>query len=214
MSRTDKDRPYWVKKNDDGTDTDHGHLELGKTIYKVKYVRDENGKVVHREEPQYYSASYIVQNVSGIARYFTTYTFSEEVINEARELVQKGQPYVMVQHGIRLVAQTEKVVAVVLKDYCTEGEKITGGGFGHYDDLPCVPEMAPGEWGYCYSSFSSSGKTKRSYYDMRNGMSRRKSRDYLRSAVNDFNTYGEAIDNDGELPLTSQHRHSMSWDLW
>jgi len=214
MSRTDKDRPYWVRQNDDGTNTDHGHLKLGKTIYRTYYVYDENGKVVFHEEPQFYSASLIVQNVSGLTRYYTIYTFSEEAVNEARELVKKGKPYDQVQTGVRLVAQTEKVVAVVLKDYCTEGEKLTGGGYGHYDDLPCTPAMAPGDWGYCYSSFSSSGKKKRGYYDMRNGLSRRTSRDYLRGVVDSFNTYGEAFDDDDELPLTAQHRHSMLWDLY
>jgi hypothetical protein len=52
MSRTFKDRPYWVKVNDPKKFTleaYHDHVELGKPIYRHFPVLDENGEPVTKE---------------------------------------------------------------------------------------------------------------------------------------------------------------------
>lgn len=48
MSRTDKDRPYWVRCNDatEGRHVVHHHEWAGRPIFASRLKRDENGKVV------------------------------------------------------------------------------------------------------------------------------------------------------------------------
>ena len=211
MSHTDKDRPYWVKLNDDGVLTDHYHQSFGREIYVNRTVKDERGRPVYEEAPRTMSASMIDLRASGISRYVVE-QLSEEITAKARNYCALGHPYAQIEVGTKSVPVTESVLMVTMRDYCTEGEKYRAG-LSQYSDLPCHPAMLPGSWGSIYMSFSAT-KAKRTYSKMRNGASRRRSRDYLRSAVDEFNTYGEAFDNDDELPLTGQHRHSMLWDVW
>lgn len=53
MSRTDKDRPYWVRCNDatEGRNVVHHHEWAGRPIFQSRLKRDENGKAVTTKRP-------------------------------------------------------------------------------------------------------------------------------------------------------------------
>lgn len=54
MSRTVKDRPYWVKVNEYGVEH-HDHSSLGKEVWGNREMKDKNGNLVHEEVPFYHS---------------------------------------------------------------------------------------------------------------------------------------------------------------
>ncbi|UDL16403.1 hypothetical protein SEA_ZOOMAN_154 [Microbacterium phage Zooman] len=59
MSRTDKDRPYWVKVRDEGVPT-HDHSKLGEPIWRRRYQKDDEGNQVITRRPLYQKAKTII----------------------------------------------------------------------------------------------------------------------------------------------------------
>lgn len=148
MSRTDKDRPYWVMLNDDSLShrTRHDHRHLGEPVYRNKFVLDENGDRI--PEPVYVT-SYRLQydkavaaglspqpffywgkdwflplNLSsyGARTYFGRYP-------EHRVFYRKDKVY---SHDWY---KTVRVLAHYVPDHCTEGAPAVGRT--HQDNNPC-----------------------------------------------------------------------------
>jgi hypothetical protein len=229
MSRTDKDRPYWVIENE-GTLTDHRHERFGQPITAYTYARDENGKRIKITEPSYMTAQSIMYR-----KQFPRYKFSLAVIEEAmrttvspyghvysstttsiymlRAMQRAYDPDKLILVGYRSYYKREVKVIGYIKDYCTEGEKTKDGKYWFRQDLPCTPDLAktaPSRKIYT----KGLSKRRASYSKARNGANRVTARDALKGAAKAYNAGVEVDDFDESINLTAQHRHSMAWDLY
>ena len=65
MSRTEKDRPYWVKRNDKSIPRveHHNHHEAGQPIHRYLPVTDENGNPVMETYETYGLTGYSMYNI-------------------------------------------------------------------------------------------------------------------------------------------------------
>ncbi|UDL15926.1 hypothetical protein QEH42_gp292 [Microbacterium phage Pumpernickel] len=73
MSRTDKDRPYWVKVQDHGVEH-HDHRNLGKEVWQYKDVLDEDGKPVIEEVPFFHFVGDILASKEERKDEFSTFS--------------------------------------------------------------------------------------------------------------------------------------------
>jgi hypothetical protein len=181
MSRTKKDRPYWVQTNDSQY-TDHDHTHLGETRYKHVYDLDEHGNKIPETQYHYTRASTVV--------HYSWY--SEKVIAAAKEAVANGDPDAWIATSSYEGFKSHREVDYVIPDYCTEGAKLQHGRWNG-ERPPCTPEIIKydAQWtrGGGYSS-----TIRKSYRDLDNGHNRRMTRDGLRTIVNEYNS-GEEPDN-------------------
>lgn len=72
MSRTRKDRPYWVTINDPKTPDrveDHDHTKFGNLVTRTRYIKDENGKQVYKTVSSHGKIWYQKLNDAGIYVY-------------------------------------------------------------------------------------------------------------------------------------------------
>ncbi len=209
MSRTDKDRPYWVKLNDEGTLVNHNHQHFGRSWYVYRPVRDERGNRVYEDVPVYRTAYEVVHgwDFTGVRG---TYGMPAKAVNEAKLLLSAGRPDEPVLIDTKRRVKFRRVQVHETYNHCTAGQRLAN----KYDAwvLPCTPELPAGNSRKMYTCGLS--KARKGYSDMRNGASRRAERDMLRSAARGWNC-GEDLDNFDSLEnLTAQHRHSMAWDLY
>lgn len=125
MSRTDKDRPYWVKCNDETLlrYTDHDHVNLGRTYYRSVPVRDAYNRIVYetvettRTVFRYGAAQRFGVNEWDVEEYqFTTGDYEKYAHLYRKETFEYDRPLV------------RRVPIVTYKDYCTEGEPRTKDG--------------------------------------------------------------------------------------
>jgi hypothetical protein len=229
MSRTDKDRPYWVIENE-GTLTDHRHERFGQPITAYTYARDENGKKILIIEPVYLTARTIVQRLM-----WSKHSFSPEVVAEAqaamlspynrvystsatsiytiRAMQRAYDPDKLIFIRYREYYKRESKIVGYVKDYCTEGEKTKDGKYWFRQDLPCTPDLAktaPSRKIYT----KGLSKRRAGYSKVRNGGNRVIARDTLKGVTKSYNAGVEVDDFDESRNLTAQHRHSLAWDLY
>jgi hypothetical protein len=232
MSRTRKDRPYWVRLNQDARYTDHNHEAFGRENISYRTVLDKNGAPITKTI-EFYTSIY------ELARYGTTstitgatqlryYTMRHErpgtdkalwTVDDAKArlaeafsisdhtALRRQVPY---QRIVR--EEREPHVTSVMPDYCTEGVKLSGS-LPHWRELPCTPELGngdPGYWGYARDMSNA----KKFYSRARYGRERASARTALSKTALNWNNGYEVEDWDTDTDLTSQHRHSMNWDLW
>jgi hypothetical protein len=213
MSRTDKDRPYWVKCNEEATYVWHDHQRFGEERYKNVAVKDEKGNIVYDEEPVYARAGEIYFGGYNYSKYVHLPDHDREAVRrEATDALFKARMDKPIFVGTRRTRRTERVLDFVVKDYCTEGEKYTRGGWHYNSDLPCTPYLEIENRKKFYVSDMSA--KKHSYSRKRYSTERVTARDTLRNNAKRYNSGEDVDDWDEDVNLTAQHRHSMNWDLW
>lgn len=199
MSRTDKDRPYWVKRNDPTLlrYIDHDHLHFGEERYINVPVRDENNEVIMEEVTKtrrtfrYYAAA--KNNVSESEAYFGN-------INGKYDYLWAEEEY------SALVPKTKRILAYKVADHCTENEPVASNSveLGVKVIAPCDP------WLLIDKSYSNVNKARRQEF---HNMERRSSRDHLTKYVKEVNTYGYDEDfNDDDTPFLPNR--PRAWWRW
>jgi len=215
MSRTDKDRPYWVRLNDDATSTWHDHLHLGEDVYRTRVVRDAQGQPVTEQVPRSMSATDIVKSHFGYfdRNYFLSFgRISEKIFQLARELHGAGRGDEQIIYGYDTRYVRERYLAYTIADHCTEGEPVKAGQQYYWSgSQPCIPEIR-GLTRYDYT-WSMSNK-KHHFSRARYSHERAVARDTLGGVVRAYNSGYDVEDWDEDTYLTAQHRHSMDWDLY
>jgi hypothetical protein len=191
MSRTKKDRPYWVKTNDSQY-TDHDHIHLGEVYYTDRYVRDEHGKKISETVYTYQDAYSLVHGgIKGLWASSMTYGERNRIDRLARKALSRKCPeeQILVRETTRW--KTVRVVKYTTPDHCTEGVKMTGDM--EWRQLPCTPDVIPEMYGPIYGGYHSS-RVRQSYREVDNGHNRSQKRDTLRSTVKGYNS-GEDVEN-------------------
>lgn len=214
MSRTDKDVPYWVRLNNEGTLTDHDHLRFGKEITQYRYVRDENGKRILNTVATVRTAREIMRTLA-----WNPYAYTQEIRDEAKRYTtytlgywREYNPDHQIRVGTRSYYEKGVVVTGHVRDYCTAGVKLEDDTWRWWSELPCTPELPAGKRRQSWTRNMSKHKT--SFSRMRYSAERANRRDHFISVANHWNNGFEVDDWDENDNLTAQHRHSMAWDLY
>jgi hypothetical protein len=232
MSRTDKDMPYWVRLNNEGTSTDHDHLRFGEVYYRAVPVLDDEGnpvmdthevflsatQILGKEEGNYYLFGYSSRYSVGYAHYvpwsdrsYTTFYETAKVVKAALMAYTRHTPDEQIAIGFYSRPRTTPVVKYVVKDYCTAGEKITDEN-KWVGEMPCTPRLSV-QSGYSYHTWGMSNRKAAKSREVYGG-SRALKRATLGRIAKSWNS-GEEVDDFDEVErLTDQHRHSMAWDLY
>lgn len=233
MSRTDKDRPFWVQMNDPGNPVDHDHASLGKTVYGRKYHSNPDGTPLFKTEKVSATAEDILEAEASLyghphliwgetdrvrAWHPRIDWFPEGPVIRAARLARDNPlqgPDTLVFVGTHEYRSFDLVELYTISEHCTEGAKATSDNpWGWSSEVPCTPTL-PSHLGGWRIQTRNKSKAKTSIRRTRNGMSRVKARDTLKDLAKNWNA-GEDIEDveDRALPLTGQHRHSMVWDLY
>lgn len=232
MSRTDKDMPYWVRLNNEGTSTDHNHLRFGMVYYRAVPVLDDEGnpvmdthevfltaaQILGKEDGNYYLFGYSSRYLVGYTHYVpwndrssTKFYETAKVTKAALMAYTRHTPDEQIAVGLYSRPRTTPVVKFVVPDHCTAGEKITDTD-KWWGKFPCTPALPEGNNGKAYTRGMSGPRA--SYRSERNGGSRALKRATLGRVAKSWNS-GEEVDDFDEVErLTDQHRHSMAWDLY
>lgn len=153
MSRTLKDRPYWVQLNESKW-YDHDHRNLGEERYINKSVTDENGDLIYDDTPWGMTAAQVIKYVhqdyrltfgSLMARWLVDRSFIRTVdmewyygsfhedlvvatqkVLDSRALVAQGRGGVYVPMGTYKKLRRERTLSYTVADHCTEWEAKEG----------------------------------------------------------------------------------------
>lgn len=203
MSRTDKDRPLWVKRNDPTLlrYTDHDHLRIGKTLYKKVYVRDANGNYVTEEVIN--TRKVFREGAAKKAGFYDDYNMisnnmGSHIDYKSLEDYEKSYPYLWREEEYVTVEYvTKRVPRIVYSDHCTEGEPLKSD----HDTLPCTPELTV--------EGLRQGWVDTVSRQMYHGSERRRKRDALKRYTKEANTYGWDNLDDDDIPDTL--RRELLW---
>lgn len=228
MSRTLKDRPYWVKLND-STVTDHDHLNLGRTYYKTKIVLDKDGNEIYDETVWGFTATEIalaytsdsslnfIQAYNRRLKWYRFFSWNEDhphisnaIIDQAKRLHNSGAGSNFLECGTYQKRRTEQVVYRQMKDYCTEGERYTSKWDSrHSGELPCTPSWDGIRQNFWYSDMAG---PKASIRREINGIHRRLERDTLNRMRDQWNSGWDVDDYDEDVDFTTSQPHN--WGNW
>ena len=217
MSKTFKDVPYWVRLNRDGTSTRHNHRLFGREVYHYRPVRDERGQPVYDEVPWGYTAREVVDGYPGWTynrwleaqypdpptRMHTRYA----MIYRARTMIMRGQGEELIVLGHRHQLRTEKFLAHVVKDYCTEGEKIDHSWNTRWVKLPCTPEIVGEKPWY---NFGTTPQRAREH-EMFHSAKRTQGRKFEKRWVKEWNSGADLEDWDEDDHLTNDTHSYYYW---
>lgn len=135
MSRTDKDRPYWVKCNDETLlrYTDHDHINLGRTYYRSVPVRDADNRIVYET----------VETIRSVFRYAAAFNegVNERIVDEYQFNTGDYKKYAHLYRDEVFTydrIMMRRVPILTHKDYCTEGEPRSKNG---RSENPCTPHL-------------------------------------------------------------------------
>lgn len=206
MSRTDKDRPWWVVNNDTAHKyTRHDHLHFGEPVYRTRRVLDKNGKPLIEEVPIIKRAFDMVHGPFG------SYSGTPAAVQKAKRAIGAGRPNEMIDTGITWKKHvTERVLIGYIADHCTVGEKVTEQDRWGWL-LPCTPDHDPTDKWWHHKDGSARHDFSQTYYRGK----RRASRDTLRKTANAYNSGTDPEDYEDDInPLTDHHKHGVWWYLW
>ncbi len=235
MSRTDKDRPYWVKTQDEGV-PHHDHTRLGAPIYHINYLTDEDDNKVMERVPFYkkaceiiakyaevkrpgmfdwsdYTGSFSAYGVDGYYHYFrktsdkVQFRNEGEVFEDAFNACEFGDPNRMILAGTYERQVRERYIAGYVQDHCTidEMEPRNPRGIG----------VLYGQYP-CYKTFSNSPTFRCSCEMCNPGVNyagvRAAKRDTLRKMTKAYNSgdedWEDAFDRDN---ITPSRKSFQSW---
>jgi hypothetical protein len=177
MSRTKKDRPYWVRANDktEAREESHNHLNLGKARYKRIPVLDENDEPIMEERITTYNAF----REHKAWREGVTY---EEAI---ADMDKWGWLWKEQEIARYTTVKTVQVVDYVIADHCTINEPCVRSG-GHYNfQVPCSHHLAHQKWYPVH-------KNERKAY---NNKQRTYSRNTLKNVIKEINSEGDFFED-------------------
>lgn len=233
MSRTLKDRPYWVKLNDSPV-TDHDHRDLGRTHYTTKIVLDKDGNEIYDETEWGFTAkeirdaytSEVIDRFPWRINYLNWHQFfgwnkehpvlTNRQINQARALYAQGLGDTFIVCGTYQKRRTERVVWYQIADHCTAGEKWSSRSqYRDYSrrEMPCTPSWdgLPEHQGRgIYTSDMADIKT--STRREINGIIRRTERDTLNEVKNAWNSGYDVDDYDQDVDFSHSQPHQ--WSYW
>jgi hypothetical protein len=183
MSRTRKDRPYWVTLNDPKTADrveDHDHTKFGKEVTRTRYVKDEKGEQVY-EIIKFPDDGWVTKlNAAGIY----VYVFGE--LNWKR-------------------AVRETVVVGHMAEHCTI-EVPEARAHDSRDLLPCGFRI---RWGYWKVSNRPRKKDRKAYHATYKTLER----DALVNSRNRYNAGYDLDDwDEHEVYSTRTTNHRDWWD--
>jgi len=206
MSHTDKDRPWWVIKNETAHKyVQHDHLHFGEPVYRSRAVRDKDGNRLFEEVPIYKTAHAMIHT------FFGGYYGTPEAVQKAKRAIGAARPNEMIDTGITWKRPiTERVLIGHIADHCTAGEKVTEQDRWGFL-LPCTPAMSPEEKWWHHKDGSARHDFSQMYYRGK----RRASRDILRKTANAYNSGIDPEEYEDDInPLTDHHKHGVWWYLW
>ena len=208
MSHTDKDVPYWVRLNREGTLTDHDHLHFGQSYYKRVFVKDESGQALYQTVPRTFQAREITGYMQWYGVYYTPVCqFPEPVRRLAHQYVANGEPYRQIEYGTQQAPVYEQVLYARTADHCTEGEKIASNARASWYALPCTPKLPAGAPWYKYGSTNQHKGEHDYYYPSQRTMQR----GALTSMAKRWNSGDDLEDWDEDVTLTSETYSFIYW---
>jgi len=187
MSRTRKDRPYWVIANESNI-VSHNHLLFGKEVLGRSYVKDESGKPILEEVTR----TRRVFNYDHAAAVGVSYAHASRNMLKYYYLFEE-EDFVITR------PKTVYVTRFVYQDECTAGDKSKRDN----DDLPCY--RVPPHRGY----------RERFHRDLRDAYyasDRTAKKSVLSHMAKEWNS-GEDVSEseDAVVDITHQHRHGVLW---
>jgi len=191
MSRTFKDRPFWVKSNDPSLrrSASHGHLRFGIPIYRRVPVKDENGNFVYNE----YLGYRLIERENAALKLGITDLYRVIDKPEFGFLFRK-EPHIYTD-GIKY----ERVIVGYHPDHCTIAEPATSSSdisFGcHY-----------------WFDINYSADMPKFYRQQHHVKQRRAKRDSLVKYVKEFNSNG--LDDDFSYASDSSHDPRIKRGWW
>ena len=216
MSRTDKDRPYWVKENDEGFLTDHNHLLCGKEVYKRAYRRDEDGNFIYerrthkRIEFNWASAEKrgvtYEQAIAGYTKPLRRFQYASDLSLAEMQANNPTYGYLFREREVDLgmYATYDMVLDFVYPDECTAGQKYEKGSYRFRSiKIPCTPML-----GGSYNRYSYADGPRKDDRRIYNSGRRAYTRDVLRDYAKKWNSEIEIEETEY---ITERHRHGISW---
>jgi hypothetical protein len=220
MSHTDKDKPYWVRLNQEAKYTDHDHRHLGKTYYRRVYLHDENGDRIWEKVPVFFTADQLIDMAhsrlnedTGRREYYIWSTprtkgLPDSTYRRAKELHAAGRGHELLEVGTEKRA-LYRDVEVPFPDHCTEGEPVTR----EYGNMPCTPDLIMEKRWWRYGESSE----RQSYLRQLHGRDRTHLRSTLRNVTKAANLRDEGWEDEYEkdlLETTNPYKNELSWLLW
>ena len=184
MSRTDKDRPYWVRCNDVTLlrTIHHDHRVLGKVLYKKVAVLDENGDTIPFDVPIYHDV-------------FRDTAAQREGVTHAEACADyKKYAYLWrkEQFGSETYLEAEWVPYASYADHCTANEPLRHNRSSKSNDWDIKPCRA-----HLIEDYRRGTITKY-YRQYRASQSRQKARLVQERYVKEFNSNGLEDFNDDD----------------
>lgn len=198
MSHTDKDRPYWVKGNDDKLRraTRHNHELFGKPKYRRKAILDSNGNQILEEVIK----ERIVLKANGNVMTWWQMWGRNNLYNANGELHAdyRAEKYVA-GHTVK----SETVLDFIYPDYCTanlNGSKSHEWGAA---ELPCYNYVVEN------NIWQRPNQSDRAYIS---SVDRAKTRSILRGFEKTVNSVGWDDEDFDDSDAPNKHHHWGWWD--
>ncbi len=202
MSRTDKDRPYWVRTNDPNSlrEEHHYHTLFGKAQYAWGFVKDENGELVYED---IFETRIIRTSTGEFLPYW--YDYGRNTKNSSSDLFSLYNSQGILKFGyrektvfIRRQKKRELLIKFVYPNHCTINEENVGG---HYWDNQLT----------CYRSLTvlNHRSLKKDFRRQLHHSERRRTRDLLHKITLEANFFEDF--DDSYVPVESR-QHVGWWD--
>ena len=197
MSHTDKDRPYWVKNNDDKLrrKTKHNHELFGTPRYRRKAILDANGNEMLEEVIR----ERITLKANGNIMTGWQMWGRDNLYNANGELHAnyRSEKYIA-GHKVKF----ETVVDFIYPDYCTANLNGPRGHAWGTAELPCYNYVVEDNvWG--------PNQSDRSYIS---SVDRSRARAVLRNFEKTVNTVGWDDEDFDDSAAPNKHRRWGWWD--
>lgn len=209
MSRTDKDRPYWVRCNDpkqEGRNVVHNHELFGRPIYHSRVKKDANGEVVTETRPVWVPGRKIYHYADGHVQEVKETWYAKPAFYDAAELLHVI--YEPSGHVYREFPTYERVEVGHYPVTCTADRPRVPyrRNLDKIDDATCWVELEH----YVVKPWRHrpTKKAKRAYHSG----ARANERDNSRLLAKTYNAGEDVEEFDWENGILRQQRHVGWWD--
>jgi len=209
MSRTDKDKPYWVRANDArGTiqsDIWHRHDKAGRELRITARAKDENGRPLTRDVVTEKRVWAIKLRGEGTLYYEKLSDSDNILVNRQYDITYFGQ---VTREFVRKQPVYETISVGFYPTECDAHlPQKHGGGYNRRDLYLCCPGLQYWANGYSYN------RPRKFERQNHQASARRQERDVLKDAVNVYNSGDSDLwEDEWEAANTRQHRHNGYWD--
>lgn len=212
MSRTLKDRPYWVKANDKALARDeyHSHEIAGNPIYGSVEVKDENGETVMETYTVYGVTGYFIYD---LFQGFKTYPDWESLIKENPQHSDSARSrYTLIGDIEKIRPKREQTIIGYYPDECTIDKPFKGSKeyiFWNTDEeylcTHALCDWNDAKWG------SNERPSKKQRQDFHRS-NRHIEKAYFRKVRNEADYDDVDDDMNEDVLLNRQHHHRGWWD--